>query len=91
MIKYLANTHDGKIMTWGDNIETVEIEKETDKSVWIDGRRHPKKGLFDSYFDTWEEAKLFLTNIAGQELQEALRHVQECGENANKIMELKND
>ena len=36
----------------------VLIEKETEKSVWVDGRRYDKQCSGHSFFDTEEEAKL---------------------------------
>jgi hypothetical protein len=41
-------------------IELVEIEKETEKSIWINGRVHRKTTSYEKYFDTWEEAKDYL-------------------------------
>ena len=35
----------------------VEVEKETDKSVWINGSRNAKVSEDANYYDTWEEAK----------------------------------
>ncbi len=38
------------------NIKEVEVEKETDKSVWIDGGRVFKKTDWDCYVKTRKEA-----------------------------------
>jgi len=43
-------------------IEEVEVERETDKSVWIDGRRNMKESDWANYYDTWEEAHSNLLN-----------------------------
>jgi hypothetical protein len=49
---------------WGKNlIEEIEVEKETEYSVWIKGRRAAKKTDYHNYFDTWEDAKLHLLAI----------------------------
>lgn len=42
---------------WRDpEISKVEIDKETEKSIWINGRRYAKASSYESYFDSWNEA-----------------------------------
>lgn len=43
-----------------EKIKSVEVERETESSVWVDGRRNAKSGQYANYFDTWLEAKSFL-------------------------------
>lgn len=50
-------------------IEEIEIEKETDSSVWVRGRRLGKNTSWDTYHDTWEAAHAHL-------MAEAEKHVQ---------------
>ena len=45
-------------------IELVEVENETQSSVWINGRRQKKQTAHRKYFDTWGEAKDFLMKEA---------------------------
>ena len=48
---------------WGTkSIEKVEIEKETEKSYWIDGRRMAKHTRYEKLFETYAEAKDFILN-----------------------------
>ena len=44
---------------WGSSaeIKEVEVEKETDKSVWINGRRTAKETEYATFFDSFEAAK----------------------------------
>ena len=44
---------------WGSSaeIKEVEVEKETDKSVWINGSRTAKATAYSTFFDTFQEAK----------------------------------
>ena len=35
----------------------VEVERETESSVWIDGRKKAKRSTYLNYFDTYDEAK----------------------------------
>jgi multidrug efflux pump subunit AcrA (membrane-fusion protein) len=41
-------------------ITQVEVERETDISVWINGHRNAKRSEWNNYYDTWEEAKAAL-------------------------------
>lgn len=51
--------------SWNNQIEVVEVERETGSSVWIKGRRSKKQTLEgDSYFDTFIEAKNYMLDIA---------------------------
>jgi hypothetical protein len=52
--------------TWGDLIRVVEVERETDTSVWINGCCIRKRTGYVSYFDTFLEAKQHLLNIANR-------------------------
>ena len=54
MIKYKAN------YCVRPEVEKVEIEKETESSVWIKGRREAKETQYHAFFNTFQEAKDFL-------------------------------
>ncbi len=64
-VKYVTE-HD-----WGVSIKQTEIDKETEKSVWIDGRRNAKRSDWYNYFDTWGEARDFLMGKAEEKLRTA--------------------
>jgi hypothetical protein len=64
-----------KTSHYGCRIEAVQVEKETEKAVWIkawtfngagtgEPRRHLKSTSYDSYFDSWEAAHTFLMEKA---------------------------
>lgn len=55
MIKYRAK--------WGE-VQRVVIERETETSVWVDGRRRAKMSEHCSYFNKWDEAKDYLLGRA---------------------------
>lgn len=57
-------------------IETVEVERETDSSVWINGRRNAKTTSWDKYWDSWEEAHAYLLEKAERSLQSARRSLE---------------
>ena len=75
---------------WGqDLIEAVEVEKETDKSVWIDGNRSAKRSGYNNYFDSWGEAHLFLLDKAGRKLDSAKFSLQRAQGEYENIKGLK--
>lgn len=47
---------------YSDKVETVEVERETNFTVWIKGRKWSKKNKYEEYFDTFEEARESLVN-----------------------------
>ncbi len=63
-------------MTFGDKIKIVEVERITDASVWIDGRRSARFSEWHSYFKTFSEAKQYLVGVAGSKLDNARRNLE---------------
>jgi hypothetical protein len=61
MIKY-------RTLKWSSKIEPVEVERETDSSVWIKGQRNSKITEYHCYHDTWQEAKDTLLNRASDKI-----------------------
>lgn len=51
-------------------IQPVFIERETDSSVWINGRRKSKQSEYENYFDTIDEAKQFIIQKAKNEVSQ---------------------
>jgi hypothetical protein len=66
-----------KVELYDYSIKVVEVERKTDKSVWINDQyglsRFAKMTEFESYWDSWEEAHLhiFKTLKERKELIEA--------------------
>ena len=54
--------------TYAHSIKPVEVERETDSCIWIKGRRHSKTGYYESYFNTFLEAKKHLLAKAQQKV-----------------------
>ena len=82
MIKFV--TYSYSHLDW---IDVVEIERETDAFVWIAGRRNNKRSDWENFFDTGEEAKLFLISKAQANLDAARQAVAHC---EKKLDEAKN-
>lgn len=68
-----------KYKTRWDKIEPVEVERETEGSVWVDGRRTAKTSTWASYFDSWAEAHARLV----LEQEEAVASLRRQLESAN--------
>lgn len=58
---------------YGELITAIDVEKETEKSVWINGRREAKHSSWATYHDTWEEAKTYLLALSLRKLKNARR------------------
>lgn len=64
MIKYKVSLGWYKVSLGWQMISPVEIEKETESSVWINGCRRAKISTYENYFDSWDDAKQFLMDHA---------------------------
>ena len=83
MIKYQAQY-------WTrEKIRPVEVEKETPAFVFINGRRHSKKAADHGVFDTFEDAKQFLMDIAKDELDSIKARVDHARSKLEHIQQLK--
>lgn len=43
-------------LQWGPSIRAVQVERSTESSVWINGRRSSRSSSYSRYFPTWDEA-----------------------------------
>jgi hypothetical protein len=84
MIKY-------KTKGWGKGqIEMVEVDRETDSSVFIDGYRRAKRSSYDNFFDTWEDAHAYLLKKAENSASYARRNLEIANGELGNIRGLKN-
>lgn len=58
-------------------ITRVECDRETDQSVWINGRRQQKETDYHSYFNAWEEARDFLRRTEERAIKMLERNIAE--------------
>lgn len=68
MIKY-------KTSSYGVKIEAVEVGRETEHFVWINGRRRSRLGQYESYFDTWRLAKAHLVDVVDSKVSKLERQL----------------
>lgn len=57
--------------TFNDMIIIVEVEKETDKSVWVNGSRFSKRSEWKNFFSDLDEAKKCLRDYHKSEMDRA--------------------
>lgn len=75
MIKYRTGETHWSVRA---KIEEVEIEKETDSSVWVKGHRNSKFCQSGVYHDTWDKAHAYLMSIAETQANQARRRLEEA-------------
>ena len=82
MIKYT-------VRAWFDEkIKIVEIDRETEKFIWIKGgRQTAKTSTGEWYRDTPQEAKQCLVNYRKQELEIAKRRLASAGRDVENAQE----
>ena len=56
---------------FGIKIIEIEIERETEKSIWVDGRLMAKYSNYGVYHDTWKDAWDYLIIHATRKLDNA--------------------
>ncbi|RBO54080.1 hypothetical protein DSD19_06360 [Rhodovulum sp. BSW8] len=83
MLKYMAEH------SWRDEIRAVEVDKETESSVWISGRRRPKIAQSATFHDTWDEAHAYLTAIADGEVMRCRSALDHAKSRAGNIKRMK--
>lgn len=65
-------------LRWGYKITPIEVEKETETSVWVKGRRRAKATAYDQIFKTLPEAKQFMIARCEQEINEYEKRISEA-------------
>jgi hypothetical protein len=73
---------------WGE-IKPVEVERETESSVWISGRRQSKRSSYQNYFDSWEEARAFKIEDCEREVAAARRELEYANSKLGNIKGMK--
>ena len=63
---------------WGvmAEIEPVEVDKDTDSSVWIRGRRRAKVSEYEVFHDTWQSAHEHLLRKATERVESLIRQLE---------------
>lgn len=82
-IKYQIN--------YAQKIEKVEIERETESSVWINGSRLSKHSRYSAFFNTWEEAHAFILDKAERRVAAYARNLESATKSLKEIQSMKKD
>jgi hypothetical protein len=80
-----------KFRTWHDQIEEVEINRETAKYVILPPyeRRDAKRSdIGYNYFDSWQEARQFLIDREKTAIVDLLAKVKQHQETLDKLQEM---
>lgn len=71
-------------------IKPVEIERESDKSVWLkDGSRRDKVASYHIYHDSWQGARDHLMKVAEQKVISARLALERANSHLGNIKGLK--
>lgn len=71
-------------------IEPVEVEKETEKSIWINGCIRRKTSGYEKYFDTWQEAHDYLKNQAESKISRLSAELEKQRNKLETLLKLEN-
>jgi len=83
MIKYKADR------SWNPKITTIQADKETESSVWINGRMSRKMASCEAYFDTWDGAKAWLLEWAEDNAASARRNLESANAKLGNVKGIK--
>ena len=84
MKKFGANPRRPSAGIWA-----VDVERETDHFVTIEGRKWAKRGEYDCYFDTFGDAKSALMDYAKNELARLEEETNKWKNRIERINDLK--
>ena len=74
-----------------ESVQTIEVERFTDSSVWVRGRRRPRLAEYWSYFDSFEKAKSYLVSKAELELKQYENRVVNLRAKVEALKKLSHD
>lgn len=66
-------------------LKLVDVERITDKCVWVDGRRENKRSESAAYFHKFDDAKEFALNRTTNNLKQAQVKLDDARADQNKI------
>jgi len=69
-------------------IEEVEVDRETESSVWINGRRRARQSEYEMFFSTREKAKDFLVRRMQSKVELARSSLCKAGIELREVLAL---
>ena len=74
---------------YGNLIDEIEVEKETEKMVMlVNGMRESKDSTYSSVHDTWDDAHIKLMGIAERKVNNARTRLEVCEADLKRILEM---
>lgn len=62
--------------SWNEVIKPISVERETESSVWVDGRKKAKVTQYGGIFNTAKEAAEYLLQVADSDILKAENSVK---------------
>ena len=84
MIKYKTKSYSARIFE-------VEVQKETDLSVWVNGHRESKDTRYSKYSDTFDDAKNYLVKRIESKIESLSRQLKNEKERLEEARSLKEE
>lgn len=76
--------------TWHEpRITVVEAERQSFRSIWVNGRRFAKRSYYTNFWTSWVEAHAFLFKHAETQHYLAGKTYEKAKKNLDKVRELK--
>jgi len=66
------------------SVDAVDVERVTESSVWIDGRRNSIEGRYCSYFSEFADAKRHVVDHYLGKVESAKRRLNNCQKDLRK-------
>lgn len=51
-----------EVNRWRGTVDPIEVERETEVSIWIDGKKCARHTQYNDYYPSFDEAKMALIN-----------------------------
>jgi len=74
-----------KASKYTDRIDSVTVERDTDSSIWINGRRSAKATAYEQYFPTWYQACGYLLSRTQSKIAYLERELEQEKSRLDKI------
>ncbi len=70
---------------WSQPVEAVEVERSSENSIWVNGRRRARMSSYEKYWDTEKEAWDHLVKEAAYRLESATADMDRASEMLDEV------
>jgi len=78
-----------KYCVYSSSIDRIEVDRETEYSVWIKEARYEKSSNYATFYDSWNEAHEALLSRAQRGLDAARRNLEQAQADYGNVKGLK--